>query len=107
MGTTKVCSPRYNRVTGYCLPYRDGTPLSMTDKEYDDMSTCNEVTQEITCPDCEGDGTIDDTCGYCCGSGMGQSSPESTCYTCKGSGASLTECETCNGYGTVENEEFD
>lgn len=56
----------------------------------------------LPCPECE-DGTTNDTCGDCGGSGDGHSwSDSSMCSTCKGSGAVDGPCERCDGTGRLE-----
>tara|TARA_R110002020_G_scaffold456740_1_gene673385 strand:+ start:1660 stop:1830 length:171 start_codon:yes stop_codon:yes gene_type:complete len=49
------------------------------------------------CPDCNGDGTTDDTCQYC----NGKSYTHGFLVACKECGI----CQTCEGTGEVEEEE--
>tara|TARA_R110000822_G_scaffold6960_1_gene29000 strand:- start:174 stop:350 length:177 start_codon:yes stop_codon:yes gene_type:complete len=57
----------------------------------------------IVCPECEGEGEIDYTCGSCAGSGEGMW-PGTTCTICKGSGGGVEVCDTCGGDGEVDDD---
>ena len=56
------------------------------------------MEKEIECPECEGKGFIEDTCGNCNGSGEGIADG-TTCKACKGSGIERYTCQDCDeGY---------
>ena len=62
------------------------------------------AANDVECPDCEGEGSVDYTCGTCAGSGEGMVSDGPPCRSCKGQGGGWDACERCDGAGTIEDE---
>lgn len=60
----------------------------------------------ITCPECDGSGHVDYTCGFCNGSGEGMYDG-STCHQCKGRGDMPGPCDLCGGEGEIEPDPSD